>query len=516
MSERMSKDMSERMSEDLSEDMSEWMSKDMSERMSKDMSKRMSKDMSERMSKRMSERMSRDMSERMSERYVRKNVRKICQKECQKDMSERMSERMSKDMSEDMSERVSKDMSERMSENMSDRMSEDVRYGSPGKCLWVMLHKTNNFAIGNATKLMLCHLMWRTAANTCGSTFRMQASEVGLAAMSELVVGRRATIFIGTSSRFAKGVGYVWRYVLTTVGPERIYVCMEPPSTTHAGDCMLCHRLWMDLCGMWCMKGELFQMSRASKSWSSVLQSFELGRPFGRLECMSGKPMLCPAGPVTPKRCKRHSGKHLTSWFAHAMRCSCGCVLTCMASWDSTAFLAGLSVCVCVLLQALCIFGLNCFLAGLSDAIESNCRIAIWQTQSCHGYYFCCVVWGKYRVCGVAFVWSCGCYVLSLICQKNVRRYVRKHVKRYVRKNVRKICQKKCQKICQKECQKICQKECQKICQKICQKECQKICQKERQKIASSPSAKLRVTERISGDELYVYPHLTRSGWHKI
>ena len=44
------------------------------------------------------------------------------------------------------------------------------------------------------------------------------------------------------------------------------------------------------------------------------------------------------------------------------------------------------------------------------------------------------------------------------------------------------------------------------------QKECQKICQKERQKIASSQSAKLRVTKHISGDELYVYPHLTRSG----
>ena len=53
---------------------------------------------------------------------------------------------------------------------------------------------------------------------------------------------------------------------------------------------------------------------------------------------------------------------------------------------------------------------------------------------------------------------------------------------------------------------------CQKIYQKICQKECQKICQKERQKIASSQSAKLRVTEHISGNELYVYPHLTRSG----
>ena len=115
--------------------------------------------------------------------------------------------------------------------------------------------------------------------------------------------------------------------------------------------CSLCQRLWREPCGRR-MKGGLFQTRRASKSWSSVLQSFELWRPFGRLECMSGKPMLCRAGPVTPKRCKRHSGKHLTSWFAHAMRCSCGCVLTCMASWDSTAFLAGRSdacgVCVCV------------------------------------------------------------------------------------------------------------------------------------------------------------------------
>ena len=124
-----------------------------------------------------------------------------------------------------------------MSENMSDRMSEDVCYGSQGKCLWVMLHKTDNFAIGNAAKLMLCHLMWRTAANTAGSTFCVQASEFGLAAMAELVVERPrpATIFIGTASRFAKGVGHVWRY---TFGAERIYVCMEPPSTTHAGDCM--------------------------------------------------------------------------------------------------------------------------------------------------------------------------------------------------------------------------------------------------------------------------------------
>ena len=31
------------------------------------------------------------------------------------------------------------------------------------------------------------------------------------------------------------------------------------------------------------------------------------------------------------------------------------------------------------------------------------------QAQSCHGYYFCCVVRGKYRVCRAAFLWSCGC-----------------------------------------------------------------------------------------------------------
>ena len=68
--------------------------------------------------------------------------------------------------------------------------------------------------------------------------FFVQASEFGLAAMAEVVVARPATVLIGTASRFARGAAHVWRYVLTTVGPERIYVCMEPPSTTHAGDWM--------------------------------------------------------------------------------------------------------------------------------------------------------------------------------------------------------------------------------------------------------------------------------------
>ena len=167
---------------------------------------------------------------------------------------------------------------------------------------------------------------------------------------------------------------------------------------------------------------------------------------------MSGKPMLCRAGPVTPKRCKRHSGKHLTSWFAHAMRCSCGCALTCMASWDSTAFWTRLSdtrgVCVCVLLQALCIFGLNCFLAGQSDQMECQ-KMSESMSKD-----------------------------MSERMSKDMSESCQKECQNICQKEFQKTCQKAGQKICQKECQKICQKECQKICQKECQKTCQKAVRK--------------------------------------
>ena len=66
----------------------------------------------------------------------------------------------------------------------------------------------------------------------------VQGSEFGLVAMAEVVVERPETIFIGTANRVAKGVEHVWRYKLTFVGAERMYVCMEKPSTTHAGDLM--------------------------------------------------------------------------------------------------------------------------------------------------------------------------------------------------------------------------------------------------------------------------------------
>ena len=56
----------------------------------------------------------------------------------------------------------------------------------------------------------------------------------GLTVASE----RPDTIFIGTRSRFAKGAGHVWRYQLSYVGAQRIYVCLQPPSTTHENDVM--------------------------------------------------------------------------------------------------------------------------------------------------------------------------------------------------------------------------------------------------------------------------------------
>ena len=64
-------------------------------------------------------------------------------------------------------------------------------------------------------------------------------SEFGLAAMAEVVVERPETIFIGTANQVAKGVEHVWRYKLFFVGAERMYVCMEPPSTTHAGELII-------------------------------------------------------------------------------------------------------------------------------------------------------------------------------------------------------------------------------------------------------------------------------------
>ena len=200
----------------------------------------------------------------------------------------------------------------------------------------------------------------------------VQGSEFGLAAMAEVVAERPETIFIGTANRVAKGVEHVWRYKLTFVGAERMYACMEPPSTTHAGDLMF-----------------IMEEVVEGNKWYVAYE----GRPVPnagearcRLWCFgrtSRRQMMCGAEPPTQKKWKNHSGKRRASWFAHAMRCSCG-TLNPFASLDSTAFWRG----------------------GPMHWGWSHI-----QPQSCHGYHFCYVVWGKYKVCRAVFVvklWMLG------------------------------------------------------------------------------------------------------------
>ena len=117
-------------------------------------------------------------------------------------------------------------------------------------------------------------------------------SEFFLAAMAEVVVERPEMIFIGIANQVAKGVEHVWRYKLTRVGAERMYVCMEPPppSTTHAGDLMFIMEAVVEG-NKWYVayEGRPVLNAEASKSWRSTLQSFVLRPRFGRMECMNGR-----------------------------------------------------------------------------------------------------------------------------------------------------------------------------------------------------------------------------------
>ena len=185
----------------------------------------MSEDMSEIMSKDRSERMAKDMSERYVRRFViRKSVKRFVRKN-----GKRYVRKMSERMSEDMSERMSEDMSGRTSENMSQVYVHTQ--------IWITrIHVCTNGILWMAS----CFLFYLAyCSKYCWLNFVfVQGSEFGFEAMAEVVVERPDTIFIGTANQVAKGVEHVWRYKLTFVGAERMYVCMEPPSTTHAGDLM--------------------------------------------------------------------------------------------------------------------------------------------------------------------------------------------------------------------------------------------------------------------------------------
>ena len=166
-------------------------------------------------------------------------------------------------------------------------------------------------------------------------------------------------------------------------------------------------------------------------------------------------------------------------------------------------------VCARVELQAFCIFGLNCLLAGRSDALRAmtfdrhkvvmDITFAAWREVNIEfaELFFFVKLW----MLGFGFDMSERMSEdmsesmskdtserMSEDTSEDMSERMTEDTSEDMSERMSKDMSERCQKEYRKICQKICQKECQKIYQKICQKECQKICQKERQKIASSQS----------------------------
>ena len=116
------------------------------------------------------------------------------------------------------------------------------------------------------------------------------------------MVERPETIFIGTANRFAKGVEHVWRYKLTFAGAERIYVRMEPPSTTHAGDCMFILPEVVEG-NMWYVayEGRPVPNAEGEQELEKRAAVFRTSASFWE-ECTSGRQMMCGAEPPTQKK----------------------------------------------------------------------------------------------------------------------------------------------------------------------------------------------------------------------
>ena len=107
--------------------------------------------------------------------------------------------------------------------------------------------------------------------------FFVQASEFGLAAMRSLWwnVLRQSSLGLPISLPKELGMCGATSWLLLVLS-----ACTSAWSrlALHMLGiwCLSCKKLWRETSGMWRMKGGLFQMRRASKSWRSVLQSFAL------------------------------------------------------------------------------------------------------------------------------------------------------------------------------------------------------------------------------------------------
>ena len=475
-------------------------------------------------------------------RYVRKICQKICQKscqkkgqkECQKICQKECQKICQKDVRKNVRRYVRKNVKRYVRKNGKRYVRKNVRRYKDS-CLDLVV---SILLIASCFFALFGALQRRTAASTVGSTLFL-CKEVSL------VWQPWRRLWWNVLRRSSLGLPIRWPKELSMCGATS-WPLLVLSACTCAWSRLALHMLgiwclswkksWRETSGMWHMKGGLFQMRRASKSWRSALQSFVLRPRFGRMECTSGRQMMCGAEPPTQKKWKNHSGKRRASWFAHAMRCSRG-TLNPFACLDSTAvWRGGLMHVVCV-----CVWNYRRF-ASLDLTAFWRGGPMHWgrwhlQAQSCHGYYFCCVVWGKYRVCRAAFcvkLWMLGfgfdmsermsedmSESMWKDMSEDMSERVSKDLSERMSKDMSERCQKECQKICQKECQKICQKNisedmserCQKECQKICQKECQKICQKNISEDMSERMSK-DMSERTSEDCFQSVCEVESNGTH--
>ena len=186
-------------------------------------SERISKDMSERILEVVFKRMSKDMVQRMSERYVRRYIiRKSVKRFFRKNVKRY----------------VRKNVRKNIRKNGRRYVRQNVRKYVLSICVYIDLDNKNlcldqwNLVdgilffvlFGTLQQVLLVHFVF------------VQENEFCLAAMAEVVVEYPETIFIGIAKQVAKGVEHVWLYKFTFVGVEHMYVYMEPPSITHAGD----------------------------------------------------------------------------------------------------------------------------------------------------------------------------------------------------------------------------------------------------------------------------------------
>ena len=130
----------------------------------------------------------------------------------------------------------------------------------------------------------------------------------------------------------------MWRYKLTFVGAERMYVRMETPSTTHAGDLMFIMEEVVEG-NKWYVayEGRPVPNAEGEQELEKRAAVFRTSASFWEDGVHEWETNNVRSRATYAERRKHRSGEHLTSWFAHAMRCSCG-TSTLLHFWTQLPF----------------------------------------------------------------------------------------------------------------------------------------------------------------------------------